>query len=406
LIFRLCNTHLQLAGFPAAKRDRRHTKKENGQNYSASSPNEKMSNQSNEPTSSSMEMSDGDPYTFSDDTELITKPDQILSEIHQKPSDMNNPPHNSPLVIEPLTPSSTSSSSVDSNTEINVCKSLPAVPPLGSNGMKANSRIKSEVKSKSIIISRKKKPIISTVALKPSGGIYPLPAVLQQLDNSINGNKTQYLLPKPIDESDDEESSSFGGGLSQYISAIPLRSTTDAPWAVKLERSKREFRHRYLQFAQTIDAEEKFRGEYQSTVINKLVEAARRFPNETGLLLQGRNPTSSSTGFNPSSLKIFSKRRCSFRRASSGHLTTDSGCPEFCLPCSTLCSRHILYSVDQQLFEFCSARGGSGNSVPNILYLENHFNHLITSSRFNTVRSPSFGYSFRPTILSSTCCSR
>lgn len=325
-----------------------------------------MSNQSNEPTSSSMEMSDGDPYTFSDDTELVTKPDQILSENHQKPSDMNSPPHSSPLAIEPLTPSSTSSSSVDSNTEINVCKSLAAkvfpVLPLVNNGVKTNSRMKSEVKSKSTVISRKKKPTISPVVLKPSAGSYPLPAVLQQLDNSMNGNKTQYLLPKTIDESDDEEISSFGGGLSRNISAIPLRFTTDAPRAVKLERIKKEFRHRYLQFAEMINAEEKFRGEYQSTVTRKLVEAARRCPNQTGLLLQGRNPTNSSSGSSPSSLKIFSKRRCSFRRASSGHGATDTGCPEFCLPCSTLCSRHILYSVDQQLFEFCSARGGSGNS--------------------------------------------
>ena len=190
MCFRLCNTHLQLAGFPAAKRDRRHTKKENGQNYSVSSPNEKMSNQSNEPTSSSMEMSDGDPYTFSDDTELVTKPEQILSENHQKPSDMNSPPHNSPLAIEPLTPSSTSSSSVDSNTEINVCKTLP--PVLVNNGMKANSRMKSEIKSKSIVISRKKKPMISPAVLKPSAGIYPLPAVLKQLDNSLQ-HEIHYL---------------------------------------------------------------------------------------------------------------------------------------------------------------------------------------------------------------------
>ena len=368
LYFRLCNTHLQLAGFPAAKRDRRHTKKENGKHYSASSPNEKMSNQSNEPTSSSMEMSDGDPYTFSDDTELVTKPDQILSENHQKPSDMNSPPHNSPLAIEPLTPSSTSSSSVDSNTDINVCKSLVPVP-LVNNGMKVNSRMKSEVKSKSIVISRKKKPMISPVVLKPSAAIYPLPAVLQQLDNSINGNKTQYLLPKLIDESDEEEIS-YGGGLSRHISAVPLRLTTVVPRAGKLERIKREFRHRYLQFAQMINAEEKFHGEYLSTVTSKLVEAARRCPNETGLLLQGRNPASSSNGPSPSSLKIFSKRQCSFRRASSGHGATDTGCPEFCLPCSTLCSRHILYSVDQQLFEFCSARGGSGNNCSHDLDFE------------------------------------
>lgn len=358
----LCNTHLQLAGFPAAKRDRRQPKKENGQNSSASSPNEKMSNQSNEPTSSSMEMSDGDPYTFSDDTELATKPDQILSENHQKPSDISSPPHNSSLAIEPLTPSSTSSSSVDSNTEINVCKSLAPIPHLVNNGIKANPRTKSDAKTKSVAISRKKKALAAAVASKPSTGTYRLPAVLQQLEDSIHGNKAQYLLPKIIDESDDEEISSFGGGLSRYVSVIPLRSTTDSPRAFKLERSKREFRHRYLQLAQMINAEDKFRGLHQSTVANKLVEAARRCPNETGMLLQGRHPASSSNGLSPSSIKIFSKRRCSFRRASSTNGAKDAGCPELCLPCSTLCNRHILYSVDQQLFEFCSARGTAGST--------------------------------------------
>ena len=317
-----------------------------------------MSNQSNEPTSSSMEMSDGDLYTFSDDTELVTKPDQILSESHQKPSDTSSPPHNSPLAIEPLTPSSTSSSSVDSNTEINVCKSLRLAPHLIANSMKSKSP-KSDIKPKTMAIARKKKSLVSSAAIKNSE-TYPLPAVLQQLEDSIHGNKTQYLLPKAVDESEDEELSPFGGGLSRYVSAIPLRSPGGMPRASKLERSKREFRHRYLQLAQMIYAEEKFRGRHQTIVANKLVEAARRYPNETGLLLQGRNPTSFSNGLNPSNLKIFSRRRCSFRRTSSGHGTTDTGCPEFCLPCSTLCNRHILYSVDQQLFEFCSARGTSG----------------------------------------------
>lgn len=305
-----------------------------------------------------MEMSDGDPYTFSDDTELITKSDQILCESHQKSSNINSPPHNSPLAIEPLTPSSTSSSSVDSNTEINVCKNLCPAPLHVTNSMKSKP-IKLDAKPRTIPISKKKKSMIATTPLKPSE-TYHLPAVLQQLDSSIHGNKAQYLLPKVIDDSDDEEISPFGGGLSRYISATPLRISNDTPRALKLERSKREFRHRYLQLAQMINAEEKFRGGHQAAIANKIVQAARRYPNETGLLLQGRNPTSSSNGFSHSSLKIFSRRRCSFRRTSSGHGATDSGCPEFCLPCSTLCNRHILYSVDQQLFEFCSARGVLG----------------------------------------------
>lgn len=303
-----------------------------------------------------MEMSDGDPYTFSDDTELATKTDQILSENHQKPSDISSPPHSSPLAIEPLTPSSTSSSSVDSNTDTNICKSLGHVPSLVNSNPK-NKLPKFDMKPKVTTVSRKKKPAVTTGTPKSS---FPLPAVLQQLDDSLHGNKAQYLLPKVIDDSDDEEVSPFGGGLSRYISAIPLRSSGDLPRSLKLERSKKEFRNRYLQLAQMIDAEEKFLHGYQTTLATKLMEAARRCPYETGLLLQGRNPISSLNGFGVSSSKIFSKRRCSFRRASVGNGTVDTRCPEFCLPCSTLCNRHILYSVDQQLFEFCSARGVTG----------------------------------------------
>lgn len=303
-----------------------------------------------------MEMSDGDPYTFSDDTELVSKSEQISSENHLKSSDLNSPLHNSPMAIEPLTPSSTSSS-VDSNTEMNVCKAFRSTPPVVANNMKAKFN-KTELKPKSIPVLKKKKNAI-VIGGKMIGN-HSLPAALQQLELSMHGNKIQYLLPKVIDESDDEDLPSISGGLSPYISPNPLHHTIDSPRASKMERSKREFRHRYLQMAQMIDAEEKVRGSYESSLANKLVEAARRYPNETGLLLQGRDPKSSPNGSNPSSLKIFSKRRCSFRRSNSGNSTTETGCPEFCLPCSTLCNRHILYSVDQQLFEFCSARGVLG----------------------------------------------
>ena len=376
--FRLCNTHLQLAGYPAAKRDRRGLKKEDSQR-DTSSPTGKMSSQSNDPTSSSMELSD-DPYTFSDDTEPTTKPEPILCPNLKKPStDTNNMNHhNSPLTVEPLTPSSTSSSSVDGHMDhisSSICKNSYMVP---SNGFKIKtvkpSAAIADSKSKLGMVVKKKK-LLGHSGSKSLTASYqnhpPLPAVLQQLDDLMHGRKSRYLLPDPIDDSEEEEPTSIGG-LARLISTIPHRSSViGTPRLLKLERSKKEFRHRYLQLAEMLNVEDKIQGERQRALAKKLIEAARRWPNETALILQQRNPSPPAS--NHKVAKIFSKRRCSFRRSVSNQPEGNTGCPEFCLPCSTLCSRHILYSVDQQLFEFCSARATAGTIQQSSYYSNSTF---------------------------------
>ena len=155
----MCNTHLQLAGYPAAKRDRRSLKREESQQQDAASPTGKMSSQSNDPTSSSMELSDGDPYTFSDDTEPTTKPEPILCPNLKKTSmDTNNTHHSSPMTVEPLTPSSTSSSSVDGHMEISICKKSYVIPPVHSNGLKIKA-IKADLKPKLSMVVKKNKSL-------------------------------------------------------------------------------------------------------------------------------------------------------------------------------------------------------------------------------------------------------
>ena len=354
-----------MAGFPVAKRDRRHTlpKKDSLNLPMTSSPNGKACSNSTEPTSSSMDASDGDPYNFSDDTEAAHHSESVHCP-DQKAIEVNGSQNGSPLAVEPLTPSSTSSSSVDGHSDQTLCKKIIPPPPVLPSGFKMKPIKPPEMKPRlnihSNMIAKKKK--VTTSPFKALGAPR-LPVVLQQLGSVVHGNQMQYLLPKGGEKLDEEnnEPSIFLGGLSRFLPINPLRSTAvGTPRAQRLERIQKEYRRRYLQLARTMDTEERCHGERQATAAVKLIEAARRYPNEAGLLLQGRSPFAPSSTLS-SNLKIFSRRRCSFRRTTAQGESSETGCPEFCLPCSTLCSRHILYSVDQQLFEFCSARG-AGNS--------------------------------------------
>lgn len=328
-----------------------------------SSPNGKTGTQSNEPTSSSMDTSDGDPFTFSDDMEAVHHSESNHCPEQKKVMELNGSHHDSPMAVEPLTPSSTSSSSVDGNTDLNLCKKSIPLVPIVHNGLKIKPPRPPEVKPKlSSASSKKKKQQVSPFKALEA---FRLPVVLRQLGDVIRGNEAQYLLPKGVDK--EEEAPLFLAGLSRFLSINPLRSSASGtPRAQRLAKIQKEYRHRYLQLSRMIETEETCRGERQASATTKLVEAARRYPNETGLLLQGRSPFTSSSAPN-SNMKIFSRKRCSFRRTTGQGDASDSGCAEFSLPCSTLCSRHILYSVDQQLFEFCSARGAGNFSVVNYL---------------------------------------
>ena len=368
--YRLCNTHLQMAGFPAAKRERRHHKKERS-HISISSPPDSSKVQSVEPTSSSMEMSDGDPYAFSDDGDH----NQALEahyENDKKSPNIGSPPQSSPMAVEPLTPSSMSSSSIE--TEINVCKKK-------STGGNPTVQNVSKIKLMKFDLKPSKKRKLA--GFKSSGKIENcrLPAVLQQLDDSMHLSKSpKYLLPDKIQDCEDESDAVSYCPLPRFMTAYLAAENTRRHFQLK-EKSN-EMRRQYLQLTSMMEAEQKYFGRHQSILTEKLLQAARYCPEETALLLQGRKQACGSSLTNASSNRhIFTKHKCSFvakHKEKSG-----ASCPEFALPCSTLCSRHILYSVDQQLFEFCSARVPSGNS----LLLFSKINFYFTSS-IPTLYSP------------------
>lgn len=349
--YRLCNTHLQMAGFPAAKRERRHHKKERS-HISMSSPPDSNKAQLVEPTSSSVEMSDGDPYTFSDDGDH-NQAVEANYENEKKSPHVGSPPQNSPLAIEPLTPSSMSSSSIE--TEINVCKKK-------SNG--GNPPVQNPMKIKLMKFDLKPSKKRKLAGIKPSGKAANsrLPAVLQQLDDSMHRSKSpKYLLPDEIQDCEDDSDAVSYCPLPKCVTAY-LASEDTRRRNFQLKEKSSEMRRQYLQLTKMMEAEQKYFGRRQNVLTEKLLQAARCCPDETALLLQGRKPASGSSLMDASSNRhIFTKHKCSFvakHREKSG-----ASCPEFALPCSTLCSRHILYSVDQQLFEFCSARAPSGNKL-------------------------------------------
>ena len=252
-----------MAGFPAAKRERRHHKK-----VSSSSPPDSKMNTEPSMTSSSMEMSDGDTFSDDQDTESINKKS-------------TESPQSSPLGIQPLTPSSTSSSSVECATETNL------------SFKKKAANVKEKVVQKPSRVNKepllKKKKITN---IKPVHTEVPnncqLPAVLQQLDDSIRSSKSirKYLLPDSIQdcESDDEDQVSYCRLPDRHLSIGSGSLNRNS----QLTQKKTEVRRRYLQLIKAMDVEQKYLGQRQSLLAGKLLDAARCCPDETGLLLQGR----------------------------------------------------------------------------------------------------------------------
>ncbi|KAJ9585816.1 hypothetical protein L9F63_020518, partial [Diploptera punctata] len=77
-------------------------------------------------------------------------------------------------------------------------------------------------------------------------------------------------------------------------------------------------------------------------LVEALLDSARRHPSQTALFLRS-HPISSK-------MTMLVKRLCSYRKGE-----TDA-CSNLALPCTQHCVRHIMYNVDQLLFEHCTAK--------------------------------------------------
>lgn len=89
---------------------------------------------------------------------------------------------------------------------------------------------------------------------------------------------------------------------------------------------------------------------HADVLVNALVQSARTHPTQSALLLEAGRRHWRQRKRNRSKLTMLVKRVCSYRKGE-----TDA-CSSLALPCTQHCVRHIMYNVDQLLFEHCTAK--------------------------------------------------
>jgi hypothetical protein len=96
-----------------------------------------------------------------------------------------------------------------------------------------------------------------------------------------------------------------------------------------------------------------------------LMNAAKSFPNSAGAALRTRDHH--RRGLSRPENKPFRERRCYHMQSVPDSGTTSRRtirCPKPCLPRANHCSDHILYNIDQKLFDYCSREGCSRPVLP------------------------------------------
>uniref|UniRef100_A0AC34FTR7 Potential DNA-binding domain-containing protein n=1 Tax=Panagrolaimus sp. ES5 TaxID=591445 RepID=A0AC34FTR7_9BILA len=96
-----------------------------------------------------------------------------------------------------------------------------------------------------------------------------------------------------------------------------------------------------------------------------LMNAAKLFPNSAGAALRTRDHT--RRGLSRPENKPFRERRCYHMQSisdSGGPTRRTIRCTKPCLPRANHCSDHILYNIDQKLFDYCSREGCSRPVLP------------------------------------------
>ncbi|XP_068081444.1 INO80 complex subunit D isoform X2 [Anabrus simplex] len=88
--------------------------------------------------------------------------------------------------------------------------------------------------------------------------------------------------------------------------------------------------------------------QHSDMLVGALIQSARTHPSQTALLLRSQGQRCGRQ--NRSKLTMLVKRVCSYRKGES------DACSNLALPCTQHCVRHIMYNVDQLLFEHCTAK--------------------------------------------------
>lgn len=95
------------------------------------------------------------------------------------------------------------------------------------------------------------------------------------------------------------------------------------------------------------------RNQHSNVLLEALLDSARRHPSQAALFVRSSEHGKgchSHMRNNRSKLTMLVKRVCSYRKGEA------DACSSLALPCTQHCIRHIMYNVDQLLFEHCTAK--------------------------------------------------
>ncbi|PSN38483.1 hypothetical protein C0J52_15872 [Blattella germanica] len=167
----------------------------------------------------------------------------------------------------------------------------------------------------------------------------------------------QDLYPLGVEVSDSEESDSEETAVYQrhWFSGW-LESGLQCERESRLNQTRAELRRRVNQTLRGMPLPPlgpPGRFEHSNLLVEALLDSSRRHPSQTALFLrssQQRRGCRSRSRHNRSKLTMLVKRACSYKKGEA------DACSNLALPCTQHCVRHIMYNVDQLLFEHCTAK--------------------------------------------------
>ncbi|KDR14306.1 INO80 complex subunit D isoform X3 [Zootermopsis nevadensis] len=167
----------------------------------------------------------------------------------------------------------------------------------------------------------------------------------------------QDLYPLGVEVSDSEESDLEEAPVHQrhWFSAF-LESGLACERESRLGQIRAELRRRVNQTWRGMPTPQLGpygRNQHSNVLVEALLDSARMHPSQAALfvqLSQHGQSCHSHMRHNRSKLTMLVKRTCSYRK---GEI---DACSSLALPCTQHCVRHIMYNVDQLLFEHCTAK--------------------------------------------------
>ncbi|KAG8175240.1 hypothetical protein JTE90_012608, partial [Oedothorax gibbosus] len=195
-------------------------------------------------------------------------------------------------------------------------------------------------------------------------GSAKIPIVLRKLHRIFKNKKRkeQYIIPSAFDssesESDSETESNFLSQVSNFsawdrLCSSSLQNMRGESRSVQQAQLKSELLRNYYQLCrlQTLNKQQKL---HQQHIVHLLSEASQACPNQATDILASHLKMlapvkQKNCSSNPPVPDPLEKKICYFKQ-------DDVTCDNTALPYTWHCKRHIMYNVDQLLFEHCTAK--------------------------------------------------